>query len=35
MFVYYVIYCISNIIYLIGMYSIVWFVSFKYWETAR
>lgn len=25
----------SNFFYNIGMFSIIWFVSFKYWETSR
>ena len=32
---YYSFISINGVIYTVGMYSIVWFVSFKYWETAR
>jgi hypothetical protein len=32
---YYFCYFIANFVFLVGMEAIFWFVSFKYWETAR
>ena len=32
---FYTCYCLAYVVFLVGMESIFWFVSFKYWETSR